>query len=204
MAKKGLSKLVTADYSFDGTKVSYTNPVNNEKMAEYSVDIKVSDPNDLYLDNGVAETDGGEFVSGTLNLTTGDLSNETSKAFYHLKEEEITYAKGKTAKEYVWDDSMQFAEKGVGIIEEHQVNNETFYRGIWFARVKFNIPSDSATTRGQNIDWKTQELTGAMLRSQDAGHRWKSHADFETEAEALEYLMFKGGKAVETTEAGEA
>lgn len=197
MAKKGLSKLVTADYSYDGTNVTYANPVNNEKMAEYSVDIEVSEPNDLYLDNGVAETDGGEFIGGTLNLTTGDLSNETSKAFYELKEQEITYAKGQKATEYVWDESMQFVEKGVGIIEEHQVNNETFYRGIWFSRVKFNIPSDSATTRGKNIDWQTQALTGDMLRSQAEGHPWKSHADFETEAEALAYLMYKGGKAVE-------
>ena len=196
MAKKGLSKLVTADYNYDESKVTYSNPINNEKLAEYSTDIQTTEVNNLYLDNGVAETDGGEFKSGTLNLTTGDLSNETSKSFYSLTEKKVTIGQ-KEVTEYIFDNNIVCKEKGVGIIEEHQVNQKTFYRGIWLTRVKFNIPSDSATTRGESIDWQTQEITGEILRSQDAGNPWKTHADFDTEEEALAYLMYKGGKGAE-------
>lgn len=204
MAKKGLSKLVCAEYSANENTVTYTNPTVQEKMAEYSTEIESSEKNNLYLDNDISETDGGTFNSGTLNLTTGDLSNETSKLFYGVKEKEITYGNGKTAKEYVYDDEITSKELGVGVIEMHQVNNKTFYRAIWLTRVSFNIPSDSATTKGESIEWQTQELSGNILRSAEVNddnvHPWKKTADFQTEGEALEYLMFNGGKVAQAKE----
>ena len=201
MAKKGLSKLVMAKYtkSTNGT-VTYSDPAVTEKMAEYSTDITASDQNNLYLDNQIAETDGGTFSSGTITLTTGDLSNETSKLLYNVKEVEITYATGKTATEIVYDDTMQSVEVGTGVIEMHQVDNETFYRAIWLHRVQYNVPSNAAITKGETIEWQTQELTGNILRSDavdtNGSHPWQTTADFETEEDALAYLMFKGGTPV--------
>lgn len=198
MAKKGLSKLVTAKYSFDGSKVTYSDPKVQEKMAEYSAEIEVSEENNLYLDNEIAETDGGTFKSGTLTLTTGDLSTETSLQFFNTKQKEITVGEKKVT-EVTYDDRISPQELGVGVIELHQVNNVEFFRAIWFDRVKFDIPSDSATTKGETVDWQTQEIAGKILRSNmadtDNVHPWKHSADCETEADALAYLMFKGGKA---------
>lgn len=198
MAKKGLSKLVFAKYNATGNTVTYSEPINTEKMAEYSTEIEKSEANNLYLDNDIAETDGGVFNKGTFNVTTGDLSNETSKLLYNVKENEIQYASGKTASELVYDDSMQSQDLGVGLIEMHQVDSKTFYRAIWLSRVQFNIPSNAAVTKGDAIEWQTQEITGNILRSaavDDSGiHPWQNTADLESEADALEYLMYKGGK----------
>lgn len=205
MAKKGLSKLVTAKYNYDGKNVSYTNPKVQEKMAEYSAEIEVSEPNNLYLDNEIAETDGGTFASGTLTLTTGDLSNDTSLQFFNTTQKDIQVG-DKTVTEVTYDDAISPQELGIGIIELHQVNHIEFYRAIWFDRVKFNIVSDSATTKGETVDWQTQEISGTILRSEmadeDNVHPWKHTADCQTEADALSYLMFKGGKVETSSEEG--
>ena len=202
MAKKGLSKLVIAKYSAENDVVTYANPAIQEKLAEYSVELDSAEPNNLYLDNEIAETDGGTFVSGTLNLVTGDLSNETSKLFFNTKQTEITVG-DKKITEITYDDEIKPQELGVGVIELHQVNNVEFYRAVWLDRVKFNLPNNAATTKGETVEWQTQEISGTIMRSDAAGHPWKHHADCSTEAEALTYLMYKGGKTTtETTEAG--
>lgn len=198
MAKKGLSKLVFAKYNADKNTVTYSDAVITEKMAEYSTEIEKSEANNLYLDNDIAETDGGVFNKGTFNVTTGDLSNDTSKLLYNVKENEIQYANGKKVSELTYDDSMQSQDLGVGVIEMHQVDGVTFYRAVWLTRVQFNIHSNAAVTKGDAIEWQTQEITGNILRSaavDDTGlHPWQNTADFESENDALEYLMYKGGK----------
>lgn len=201
MAKKGLSYLLLSKYSSDGSKVTYSDAAVNEKMAEYSAEIDASDSNNLYLDDEIAETDGGTFQSGTLSLTTGDLSNNTAKLILNIKEKEVQYADGKTATELIYDDDMASQELGVGIIEAHQVDGKTFYRAIMFARVMFNIPSGSATTKGETIEWQTQEISGKILRSaevnEENNHPWKFSSDFPNKPDAIEYLKFKSGGITE-------
>lgn len=202
MAVKGLSKLIVGKYNTDGNTVTYEHQTINEKLAEYSAEVESSESNDLFLDNAIAESDGGTFQSGTLSLTTGDLESDTSKLFFNIKEKEITLPNNKTVKEYTFDDEMNSTELGVGVIEMHQVNSITFYRAIFFARVKFNVPSSSATTKGESIEWQTQEIEGQIMRSDhvdDNGvHPWKHYADFPTEGEAMEYLKIKAGYIAET------
>lgn len=206
MAKKGLSKLVFAKYNHNSNVVTYSEAVNTEKMAEYSTEIESGEKNNLYLDNDIAESDSAVFSSGTFNVTTGDLSNETSKLLYNVKEIEVTYGQGKKVTELVYDDSVTCNELGVGLIEMHQVDNADFYRAIWLTRVQFNVPSNAAVTKGQTVDWQTQEISGTILRSaavdENNTHPWQFTADFETEADALEYLMYKGGKTVTVSKAG--
>lgn len=199
MAKKGLSKLVFAKYKADGNNVTYSDPVISEKLAEYSTEIEAGDSNDLYLDDDIAESDSAAFSSGTFNVTTGDLSNDTSKLILNVKEKKIELPSGKSVTELTYDSDMQSAELGVGVIEMHQVDGKTFYRAVFLARVLFNIPSNAATTKGETVEWQTQELSGKILRSaqisEDNVNPWQFTADLETKANALEYLMFKGGKA---------
>lgn len=206
MAKKGLSKLVFAKYNPNGNVVTYSEAANTEKMAEYSTEIEAGEKNNLYLDNDIAESDSAVFSSGTFNVTTGDLSNETSKLLYNVKEIEVTYGQGKKVKELVYDDSITCNELGVGLIEMHQVDNVDFYRAIWLTRVQFNVTSNSAVTKGQTVDWQTQEISGTILRSaavdENNIHPWQVTADFETEADALDYLMYKGGKTAAVIKTG--
>ena len=195
MAIKGLSKLVLAPYSANGTTVTYSAPTVQEKMASYDWSVERSNTEALYLDNEEAERDQGQFNTGTLNLTTGDLSDDTSKLILNVKTNTVTVGTN-SVEEIVFDDETKGKELGVGVIELHQVNNVDFYRAIWFHRVQFNIPSGSADTKGANISWQTPQISGSIMRSaaydaQRGVCPWQSHADFDTEADALAYLQSK-------------
>ena len=132
-------------------------------MSEYSLDITTTDNNNLYLDNEIAESEGGEFKEGTLTITTGELMPATSKLLLSIKENKITVSE-ESVTEYVFDDNTKSIEVGCGLIELHQNNNEEFYRAIWFNRVKFNIPGGSAKTKEDTVDWQLPEITGSVMR----------------------------------------
>lgn len=209
MAIKGLSKLVMAPYNFDGSKVTFTNPTLTEKMAEYSIQINQTEDNPLYLDNGIAENDAGTFQNATITIQTGDLTQENSKLILGVNvKKAVQYKKGKTVDETIFDDNRKTQILGTGLIELHQIDNVDHYKAIWFPKVMYSIPNDAAVTRGAQIDWQTKELSGSVMRSDEVTttaeeddvsvvHPWKQEAWFDTEQDALDYLMYKGGKAVE-------
>lgn len=198
MAKKGLSRLFLAAYNYseETKKVTYSEGCENEKLASYSTEISSSDPSNLYLNNKIAETEGGTFTNGTLTLETGDLSPESSKMICGLKENEITLDddSGTKVKEMVWDDDLKPVNLGAGLIELHQVNGVEFHRAIILPKVFFNVPSDSATTKGESVEWQTQEISGVINRSDEVdsttkrNHPWKLSADCESEEIAVAYI----------------
>jgi len=203
MAIKGLSKLVMANYEAQEDTVTYTNPSLTEGMAEYGLELNQSEDNPLYLDNNIKEQDAGTFQSGTLKVTTGDLSQENAKLILGVKEIEVEIG-GKSVKELVFDDMRKPQTLGTGFIELHQVNNVDQYKAIWLHKVMFAVPSDAATTKKEKIEWQTREISATVMRSDACDehyvHPWKTEAWFSSEQEALDYLMFKGGKQVGDTQ----
>ena len=185
MAIKGFSIPVFGTYTNDGGTVTYADPTIMDKAVEYSLSWTTGDDNPFYADNGIAENDKGTFQGGKLTLTTADLSQEVSKAILGTKTMMETYSKEKTATVQVFDDDYNPPYLGVGFIEMHQVH--------------FNVPEGAATTKGEDVDWQTPELSGAVSRSDASGengiHPWMSDAWFESESEALLWLKFKCGAA---------
>lgn len=201
MAIKGLSKLVIGKYAYDESTVKYTEPQAVQKMVEYSLTLNQSENNPLYADNGEAENDKGTFQNGELSITTDDLTQEVSVMILGTNEnEEVTYDTSKTVTEQVYDDSMNPPDLGVGFIELHQNKGVDKYRAIFLHKVFFNVPEQAATTKGEQVEWQTPTITGVVQRSEasdDNGrHPWMTDAWFDSEDDALAYLMFKCGKAV--------
>lgn len=79
MATIGLSKPYYAIYAEAGGVVSYSDGAVMGKATEANISIETTEDNNLYGDNGLAETD-RRFANGTLTLSTTDLSQEVSKA----------------------------------------------------------------------------------------------------------------------------
>ena len=94
----------------------------------------------------------------------------------------------------VWDDDLKPVNLGAGLIELHQVNGVEFHRAIILPKVFFNVPSDSATTKGESVEWQTQEISGVINRSDEVdsttkrNHPWKLSADCESEDIAVAYI----------------
>lgn len=188
MAIKGLSKPVFGKYTNNEGTVTYTNGMTIGHAIEYSIEPETSDDNPLYGDNMIIEHDNGVFQTGTLTLNTSELTGEASKWLLGVKEEtngEVT--------EYVFDDDMKPTEAGFGIIELHQINDVDKYKTVILPKVRSQIPSDAATTKGESIEWQTQEINFTIERSDASKHPWKREAWFETEDAAYTYLQTQLG-----------
>lgn len=190
MATIGLSKPYYAVYSAAENVVTYANGAVMGKATEANIEINTSDNNNLYGDNAIAETD-RQFTSGTLTLSTTDLSQEVSKAILGLKEETLDSITGVTdedVSELIYDDTQAIPYLGVGFIVKKVVNGVTMWRGIVLTKVMFSIPSDAATTQGETITWQVPSLTATIMRDDSATRMWKRAATFTTEAQAEAYI----------------
>lgn len=197
MATIGLSKPYYAIYAEAGGVVSYSDGAVMGKATEASISIETTEDNNLYGDNGLAETD-RRFANGTLTLSTTDLSQEVSKAILGLTEQAITGIDGVTdtsVKELVYDDGQVTPYLGVGFIIKKKVNGAYKWRGVVLPKVMFSVPEDAATTQGESIEWQTPELTGTIMRDDSATHVWKKEATFTSEAQAEAYIKARLGIA---------
>lgn len=197
MATIGLSKPYYAIYAEAGGVVSYSDGAVMGKATEANISIETTEDNNLYGDNGLAETD-RRFANGTLTLSTTDLSQEVSKAILGLTEQAITGIDGVTdtsVKELVYDDAQVTPHLGVGFIIKKKVNGAYKWRGVVLPKVMFSVPEDAATTQGESIEWQTPELTGTIMRDDSATHVWKKEATFTTEAQAEAYIKARLGIA---------
>lgn len=199
MAIKGLSKFIVAPgYQYDqaNNEISYgEDAAATEKLASYSVTPNTADDNNLYLDNAVAETSNGNFTDADISVGTGELTPETSKKLYRIKTAKIQSGDSEVDA-LVYDDSTRSNVVGVGLIEEHQLENENFYRGVIMPKVKFNVGEASAETRGESISWQTPKISGKVMKSDqyaesetDEDHPWKIIFDVDTESEALATII---------------
>ena len=209
MAIKGLSLPVFGTYTNESGTVTYADPTIMDKAVEYSLSWTTGDDNPFYADNGIAENDKGTFQGGELTLTTADLSQEVSKKILGTKIVKETYSNEKQADVQVFDDDYNPPYLGVGVVEMHQVNDANRYRAVFLHKVHFNVPEGAATTKGEDVDWQTPEITGAVTRSDATGsggtHPWMSDAWFDTESEALLWLKFKcGASAASNTQAAKS
>lgn len=197
MATIGLSKPYYAIYAEAGGVVSYSDGAVMGKATEANISIETTEDNNLYGDNGLAETD-RRFANGTLTLSTTDLSQEVSKAILGLTEQAITGIDGVTdtsVKELVYDDAQVTPYLGVGFIIKKKVNGAYKWRGVVLPKVMFSVPEDAATTQGESIEWQTPELTGTIMRDDSVTHVWKKEATFTTEAQAEAYIKARLGIA---------
>ena len=192
-----MSKPYYAIYAEAGGVVSYSDGAVMGKATEANISIETTEDNNLYGDNGLAETD-RRFANGTLTLSTTDLSQEVSKAILGLTEQAITGIDGVTdtsVKELVYDDAQVTPYLGVGFIIKKKVNGAYKWRGVVLPKVMFSVPEDAATTQGESIEWQTPELTGTIMRDDSATHVWKKEATFTTEAQAEAYIKARLGIA---------
>lgn len=190
MAVIGLSKPYYGIYSATGNAVSYSNGAVMGKATEANIEIDTTEDNNLYADNGIAETD-RSFAGGTLNLSTDDLSQEVTKAILGLTETAITGIEGVTdtsVKELVYDDTQNTPYLGVGFIVKKKVGGAYKWRAVVLCKVMFSVPADAATTQGESIEWQVPELSSTIMRDDSATHMWKREATFTTEAQAEAYI----------------
>lgn len=190
MATIGVSKPYYGVYKNTDGVITYTGGAVFAKAIEFSASIESGDDNNLYADNGIAESD-RSFGGGTISVTTDEISQTAAAAILGITAKTITVGEKTDISELVYDDDMAVPDLGFGIIIKKKVSGVEKYRAVFFHKIKFNIPEDAATTQGETIEWQTPTINGIIMRDDSAKHGWKSEVTVDTEAIAEAYIKKK-------------
>ena len=149
MATIGVSKPYYAKYNYENGNVSYSGGGIMGKMTELDIEIETSEDNNLYGDNGVAETD-RMFSGGTVTASTTDLSQEVSRDILGLTEEDLEKIPGVTdtgVKELLYDDTQATPYLGCGFIIKKN------YFWTLFRNKKRKAMFNNSFCNGLQFDW---------------------------------------------------
>jgi len=175
MATIGLRDLYRAPITVDESgNESYGAPVRMAKAISAEMSVEVAEAI-LYADDGADEVV-KEFVSGELTLNVNDLMPADLAAILGQTQDDdnVVYAGEADDPPYM---AIGFrAKKANGM-----------YKYIWLYKVKFAIPSESYTTKGDGIEFATPEITGQFIKRPDGN--WKAeHVALPTEAAAASWF----------------
>lgn len=184
MARIGLLKPRVAKYNNTNGTVTYSDGQILAKAIEHDLALNNADPVILYADDGAAESVGG-FSSGTLTLTVDELPIAEAGLIYGITPEDVTTPEGTVL---TFDDNMAPPDLGYGVIVPVIRNNARSFMAVLLRKVKFAIPGDTFTTKGETIEFQTPQLTATVMRDDTATHAWRKWATFATEAAADTWL----------------
>lgn len=149
-----------------------------------------SNDNPLYADDAIAEND-TSFANGTLTLGVDDFGDTAeegmeiqAKLLGHTVVEEDDV---KVLKKKVGDNAPYV---GFGFYKTKILRNVKCFEATFIYKLKFQLPSESANTKGENIEWQTPEIEGRIMAIQKDG-LWEESAVFTTEAAAKAWLNTK-------------
>ena len=185
----GFSYPNVANYNLAVKTVTYTEGMRLARGVKVSLDIETSDDNDFYADNVAAETDGGQFVSGTAKLTVDGLHQAAERFISGLAEpEEVAYGDSKV-KVTKHGKNMNPPYLGIGFIVKYRSGGVDTYQPTILTKGKFKTAGLDAETQGKEIDYQTQELEADLCRDDTETEDWKWTAEEQkTEAAALAIL----------------
>lgn len=191
MAKIGLSKPYAARYSATGNTVTYSEGAVVGKAVSLSVELAGAESNNLYADNGIAESS-NTFSNGSFTLTTDDLLAEEMMRILGIEKEAITGVDGVTTPDASWykfNSNQSTPYMGFGAIVKTQKDGVTGWQAFVLPKIKFQNPSDSFTTQGENIEWGTPEIGGTIMRDDTADQNWKMISTVLATEEEAENLI---------------
>lgn len=193
----GFSDPWVALYANTGTTVTYSSGTVLARGVNVTITPDdVNDDNVFYADNGPAETDPGVFSGGDLTLTVDGLLEASKRLVMGLPAAEALTVGTATVDVTHYGDSQSIPYVGVGVVCRWMSDGVTTYTATVLNKCKFNQIDTSAETQEAEIDWQTQEMTGRILRSDNANHDWKMETeDLATREEALAALKAMLGVA---------
>ena len=184
MAVIGLSKPYYATYTNTSGTITYGALTSLAKACEVTIDVDAADDVILYADNGPAEVASG-FSGGTLTLTVDELSIAAAGAILGITPASSSTPSGSTLT-FGGNDAAPYL--GFGIVVKKMVGGTVKWMAVALRKVKFRMPSLTATTQGETIEFQTPELTATILRDDSANADWCAWGQFDSEADAVTWL----------------
>ena len=160
MATIGLRDLYRAPITIGTSGAEeYGTPVRMAKAISAELSVEVAEAI-LYADDGADEVV-KEFVSGEITLNVNDLLPADLAALLGQKQDADKVVYGADTDEAPYFAIGFRAKKAGGT-----------YKYIWLYKVKFAVPDENYTTKGDSIEFTTPEIVGQFIKRSDG--LWKA------------------------------
>ncbi|MCX7772217.1 MAG: hypothetical protein N2376_03790 [Clostridia bacterium] len=169
----------------DGTH-TYGIGKRGRKMIKADVKIKV-DEGKLFCEDGVGEA-AKEFTDGTITINQDELTVTMRKDLLGNTTKSITVGSD-TIEELSSKDTDIQPFVGFGFIQTKKIDNVRQYRAVFFPKVQFGEPDESAETKGEKISWQTPTIVGTIMRRNDGV--WKEETTTPSLSTAIAYIKSK-------------
>lgn len=202
----GFSAPFVGLYKCEGGAVTFTNGMRLARGVDVDVNPEVSEDNEFYADNTVAESEGGEFKKGTVTYTVDGLLDAADRFIYGRPEPEkmnigdkqinVTKDGNKSKPPYV----------GTGFVVAYQSEGVETYEPVILPKVKFKPNKMGAKTAEGQKNYQTQILEATICREDSVDRNWRWRFEEQaTEEEAIAILatVFNVANAEEPAEAQE-
>lgn len=150
-----------------------------------------SDANNLYANNGIAETDATASAGGNLNITLDRLKAEAIADIFgmELETESVTVGGQQVqGSGFNYTGNEEANTVGVAFIRQAQEDNSRdHHQAVIFAACTFKMPSDEYATMGESIEWQTPEIEGTVTAN-SGSFPWRKVFDFPTQAAAEAFI----------------
>jgi hypothetical protein len=187
MARIGLEKFYAGVYNYANGAVSYTGSKLFGKAVDLEIEWDFADDNDLYADNVIVENDGREPSGGTVKINTDNLDPAAFTLLSGITPVAKTLSDESTVQEFeIGKDGHKTPYVGFGSVVNKMVGGVQKYRAIVIRKAKFPLGNEAAETKGESIDWKTDEIEGTIYKPEVGG--FETWIETESLAQAVRYI----------------
>jgi phi13 family phage major tail protein len=174
---------------------SYGTGKRGRKMIKADIKINYDDAK-LRAEDGIGESL-KPFVDGAITITQDELTPTMRTDLLGNKSENITIGED-TVAELSGAESDVSPYVGYGYIQSKIVDGVRQYRAVFYTKVQFAEPDESAETQGEKIAWQTPAIAGTLYKRVDG--KWREEALFtpgtgedsnDALAKAIAYLKDK-------------
>lgn len=185
----GFSDPYVAKYNNNAGNITYTEGMKLARGVNVKVTPEVSEGNNFYADNIVAETDEGHFVKGTAELTVDGLHLAAERFIFGLPEPvEQTFGEIK-AQVTKFGVKPNAPYVGIGYIAKYRSNGEESFTPTILTKGKFVDNGEEHNTSEENLNYQTRALKANLVHDDSADRDWKLKlGDYTTHEEALAVL----------------
>lgn len=188
----GVRYLYAADYTANGTTITYDEPFNVARLVSASPEIETGDDVTFYADDTQAESAGGIFTGGKLKLTVDGIADDIRVKITGAK---ATTVNGVTATVNTAYDEMPYL--GIGYVERFMHHGKTTFVPVFFPKAQFSPEVREAKTQEDSIEFQSIGIEAVLMRDDTEDANWRYiGAGKTTAAEALKDLKaLMGSKA---------
>ena len=187
MAKIGIKGLVYAPYSTGGEGGAITG--TGVALDDYMIRADITENRNktpFHADDHQIDQE-NELTGVDVSLELSNMTDDMEKAF-------LGYKAGTGNELNVAAADAPFV--GVGFRRKERFKGAITYHGFWIYKVQFSKDSDSTQTKGENIDFQTETLSGSAMgvTLTTAGDTiYYSHIRSTTESTVVSWVKSKAG-----------